>query len=195
MERHRADGLCLAPRPARHGRETIAARSRQSRDGVARVLALNVPLAVGSLALAAVLSAELSSADAVLFMLATSGARDFYRGILHPEASDAEVLRVARGLAVVSGFVGFILTFYLDSVVSAITLFYQVMIVTLFAPILGGLLLPRAGRWSALAAMIVGVGTMITNLDRHGRRRVGLGPASLPGIGREQPDIFVLAAF
>ena len=34
---------------------------------------------LGALALAAVFSAEASAADAVLFMLATSGSRDLYR--------------------------------------------------------------------------------------------------------------------
>ena len=159
------------------------------------VLALNVPLAVGSLALAAVLSAELSSADAVLFMLATSGARDFYRGILNPEASDAQVLRVARGLALVSGIMGFILTFYFDSIVSAITLFYQLMIVTLFAPILGGLLLPRAGRWSALAAMLVGVGTMITTSIATGGAGWGWAPPHFLGLVASSLTYFVLAVF
>ena len=37
-----------------------------------------LPPAVGALALAAVFSAEISTADAVLFMLATSGSRDLY---------------------------------------------------------------------------------------------------------------------
>lgn len=159
------------------------------------VLALNVPLVVGSLALAAVLSAELSSADAVLFMLATSGARDFYRGVLNPQASDGDVLRVARGLALVSGIVGFVLTFYLDTVVSAITLFYQLMIVTLFAPILGGLLLPRAGRWSALAAMLVGVGTMITTSIATGGAGWGWAPPHFLGLVASSLTYFVLAAF
>jgi SSS family solute:Na+ symporter len=159
------------------------------------VLAANVPFAVGSLALAAVLSAELSSADAVLFMLATSGARDFYRGILHPAATDAQVLRVARGLAVVSALAGFGLTFYLDSVVSAIALFYQIMVVTLFAPILGGLLLPRAGRWSALAAMIVGMGTMITTSIATGGSGWGWAPPHFLGLIASSLTYFVLAAF
>jgi SSS family solute:Na+ symporter len=125
------------------------------------VLASDVAPAIGALALAAVLSAELSSADAVLFMLATSGARDFYKGFMRPDASDAEVLRVARILAGVGCLVGFFLTFVLDSVESALRMFYSIMVVTLFAPILGGLFLPRAGRWGALAAMLVGVTTLI----------------------------------
>lgn len=126
------------------------------------VLANHVPIGIGSLALAAVFSAELSSADAVLFMLATSGARDFYRGFLRPNASDARVLQVARLMAVAGGIVGFLLTFAFDSVLSSLRMFYSLMVVTLFAPMLGGLLLPRAGRWGALASMLVGVATLAT---------------------------------
>jgi SSS family solute:Na+ symporter len=159
------------------------------------VLAANVPLAIGSFALAAVLSAELSSADAVLFMLATSGARDFYRGFLKPSASDAEVLRVARWLAVAGGLAGFALTFYLDSVVEAITLFYQLMIVTLFAPILGGLVMPRAGRWSALAAMLVGVATLVTTSLATGGAGWGWAPPHFLGLVASAITYFLLAAF
>jgi SSS family solute:Na+ symporter len=159
------------------------------------VLALNVPVAVGSLALAAVLSAELSSADAVLFMLATSGARDFYRGILRPTASDAEVLTVARGLAVFGGIVGFGLTFYMDTVVGAITVFYQLMIVTLFAPILGGLVLPKAGRWSALSSMLVGVATLITVHVATGGAGWGWAAPHFVGLIASAITYFVLAVF
>lgn len=159
------------------------------------VLADGVPLAIGSLALAAVLSAELSSADAVLFMLATSGARDFYRGFLRPGASDAQVLKVARILAVMGGLVGFALTFYFDSVVAAIQLFYQLMIVTLFAPMLGALLLPRSGRWSALTAMLVGVGTLITTILATGGAGWGWAPPHFLGLVASAITFFILAAF
>jgi len=158
------------------------------------VLALDVPASVGALALAAVLSAELSSADAVLFMLATSGARDFYRGLLRPAANDAEVLRVARGLAVVGGAVGFGLTFYMDTVVGAITLFYQLMIVTLFAPILGGLLLPQAGRWSALAAMLVGVATLVVSAVATHGAGWGWAPPHFLGLVASAMTYFLVAA-
>ena len=116
-----------------------------------------LPLVVGSIALAAVFSAEISSADAVLFMLSTSGARDIYRGYINPEATDADVLRVARIVAVCGGALGFVLAFYHQSVLAALVTFYSVLGVTLLAPILGGLFLPRGGRPGALSAMIVGV--------------------------------------
>src|SRR4029453_6816092 len=44
------------------------------------ILAAALPPSIGIVALAAVFSAEISSADAVLFMLATSASRDLYRG-------------------------------------------------------------------------------------------------------------------
>ena len=60
----------------------------------------------GALALAAVFSAEASAADAVLFMLATSGSRDLYRR-LRSSATDVELAsrgaRIGRLSAPVSG--------------------------------------------------------------------------------------------
>ena len=159
------------------------------------VLSEHVPVMVGSLALAAVFSAELSSADAVLFMLATSGARDFYRGFLRPDASDASVLRVARLMAVAGALVGFLLTFLLDSVLGALTLFYQLMIVTLFAPILGGLFLPRAGRWGALAAMLVGVATLATVHIATGGAGYGWAAPHFLGLIASGLTYLVLAVF
>lgn len=129
------------------------------------VLMQAVPTVVGSIALAAVFSAEISSADAVLFMLSTSGARDFYRGYVNPAASDTQLLRVARTIAVGAGGLGFLLAFYYDTVLAALGMFYSVLGVTLFAPILGGLFLPRAGRVAAMTAMGVGVVALFTAQD------------------------------
>ena len=74
-------------------------------------------------------------------MLATSGARDIYRAFLRPNASDRRRAVHRARPAVFGAIAGFALTFVLDSVGSALTLFYQLMVVTLFAPILGGLFL------------------------------------------------------
>jgi solute:Na+ symporter, SSS family len=159
------------------------------------VLSQSVPPVVGALGLAAIFSAVISSADAVLYMLATSGARDFYRGVFRPRATDRDVLRVARILTWVGALVGFFLTFVFDSVAGALTMFYSLMIVTLFAPILGGLYFPRAGRWAALAAMIVGVGTLLaTHLSTDG---LGYGWASPSFLGLVASAItyLILAAF
>jgi len=121
------------------------------------LLAEAVPTMVGALALAAVFSAEISSADAVLYMLSTSGARDIYRGVIKPDATDAELLRAARITAVLGGIGGFVLVFYYESIYAALGAFYSVVGVTLLAPVLGGLFLPRGGRTAALASIVVGI--------------------------------------
>jgi SSS family solute:Na+ symporter len=136
---------------------------------IALTVLKNVPITIGGLALAAVFSAELSAADAVLFMLSTSASQDLYRGFVRPSASEADLVSVARWSAVVGGLVGFGLTFIYPAVLDALTGFYSVLVVSLFAPILGGLYLPRGGRWGALAAMLMGITTLaVTTLSTGG---------------------------
>ncbi len=136
---------------------------------IALTVLTTAPLVIGGLALAAVFSAELSAADAVLFMLSTSASQDLYRSFVRPSASDADLLKVARWSALVGGLVGFGLTFVYTEVLEALTGFYSVLVVGLFAPILGGLYLPRGGRWGALAAMLMGITTLgVTTLSTGG---------------------------
>jgi SSS family solute:Na+ symporter len=136
---------------------------------IALTVLKDVPVVIGGLALAAVFSAELSAADAVLFMLSTSASQDLYRGFVRPSASDRDLVSVARWSALVGGLVGFGLTFVYPAVLDALTGFYSVLVVSLFAPILGGLYLPRGGRWGALAAMLMGITTLaVTTLSTGG---------------------------
>ncbi len=125
------------------------------------VLMEGLPLAIGSLALAAVVSAELSSADAILFMLATSLSKDLYKRFLKPNADDREVLQVARLAAVLGGTLGVLLAIVLESVIAALTIFYSVLVVSLFVPIVMGLYTNRAGLPEAFAAIIGGVLTWV----------------------------------
>lgn len=127
------------------------------------VLTQAVPTIIGAVALAAVFSAEISSADAVLYMLSTSGARDFYRSLVNPDATDAQVLRMARVIALAAAALGLWLVFEYDSVYRALAVFYSVLSVTLLAPILGGLFLPRGGRMAALASMGVGLAVLFAS--------------------------------
>ena len=152
-----------------------------------------LPLAVGGLALAAVFSAEMSAADAVLFMLSTSGGRDLYKGFMRPNATDAEVLRAARVMAIVGGAFGFALTFLLPTVIDALKTFYSVLVVSLFAPILGGLFLPRAGRWGALAAMVVGVSVLAATSIMTGGAGYGWATPAFLGLAASAATYFALA--
>ena len=116
-----------------------------------------LPSWLGALALAAVFSTEVDTCDAILFMISTSASQDLYKRFLRPGASDAQLLRVARLTAVGGGLVGVVLAIVLQTVIGALTIFYSLLVVTLFVPILGGLVARRAGSSEALAAIAFGV--------------------------------------
>ena len=121
----------------------------------------SLPPLVGALALAAVFSAEVSSADAILFMLATSLSRDLYHRFVHPDASDAQVLAVARRAAVAGGVGGTTLAIILSSIVDALAIFYTVLAVSLFVPLIVGLYVRRVRTPEALASIGAGVAVVV----------------------------------
>jgi SSS family solute:Na+ symporter len=121
------------------------------------VLTQGLPPLVGALGLAAVFSAEVSSADAVLFMLSTSLSKDLYKRFVSPQATDAQVLRVARAAAIVGGVLGVALAIVQPTVLGALRLFYTMLSVSLFVPILAGLFTKHGGVPEALASIGAGV--------------------------------------
>jgi SSS family solute:Na+ symporter len=124
------------------------------------ILLDQLPAVLGALALAAVFSTEVDTCDAVLFMVSTTVSKDIYKRHVRPDASDRHLLLVARISAVVAGAVGVVLSIFLGTVTGALTIFYALLGVTFFVPILGGLYLPRAGSSAALAAMMTGIATL-----------------------------------
>lgn len=125
------------------------------------ILTQGVPPWVGLMGLAAVLSAEISSADAILFMLSTSLSRDLYKRFVRPSASDRQVLRVARWAAVAGGAGGVVLAVLLPNVVDALRIFYALLGVSLFVPIVAGLHSRRPGSAEALLAAGAGVAALL----------------------------------
>jgi SSS family solute:Na+ symporter len=134
-------------------------------------LTTQLPVWLGALALAAVFSTEVDTCDAVLFMLSTSVAKDIYKRHVNPGASDAQLLKVARLAAVAGGAAGVVLSIVLATVIGALMIFYSVIVVTLFVPIVGGLYIRRASANAALASMAAGILTLFTTriaLAPHG---------------------------
>jgi SSS family solute:Na+ symporter len=121
------------------------------------VLVEALPVWLGALALAAVFSAEVSTCDAILFMLATSLSQDLYRQFVNPAADDRAILRVARLAAVAGGAIGVVLAIQLPTVIGALSIFYTLLGVSLFVPVLAGLYVRRAGMAEAIAAIVGGV--------------------------------------
>ncbi len=125
------------------------------------LLVQDVPVAIGTLGLAAIFSAELSAADAILFMLSTSLSQDLYRRVMKPDATDAEVLRVARIAAVAGGAGGIAVALLATTIIGSLQFFYSVMAVCLFVPLLGGLYVRRLTKSAALAAIVAGIVVML----------------------------------
>ena len=125
------------------------------------VFVQQLPLWLGALALSAVFSTEVDTCDAILFMLSTSMSQDIYKRHINPAATDAQLLRVARVSAVVGGTLGVVLSIYFTTVTQAVGMFYSVLAVTLFVPLLVGLYSRRGGSAEALAAIAAGISTML----------------------------------
>src|SRR4029453_13646834 len=142
----------------------IVARARfpdlpQHELALPMVLMHGVPPLVGRLGLAAVFSAEISAADAGLFMLTTSLSQDLYKRFLNPRADDRLLLAVTRGAAIVCGAIAVALAIVSPTIIGVIGIFYGLLGVSLFVPVLAGLYARRAGTPEALASIFAGIST------------------------------------
>jgi SSS family solute:Na+ symporter len=125
------------------------------------LLARDLPVGLGAILLAAIFSAEVSTADAVLFMLATSLSQDLYRRFLRPDAPDGDVLRVARWAAVAGGTFGILLALITPTIVGALSFFYAVIGATLFVPILVALHARVHRRVEVTASIVTGAAAVL----------------------------------
>jgi SSS family solute:Na+ symporter len=137
-----------------------------------------LPPVAGAVALAAVFSAEVSAADAVLFMLTTSLSQDLYKRFVNPAAGDERVLAVARLATLVSGALGVGLALFSEDLVQTLSIFYALLGVSLFVPVVAGLYVRRSNTEAALAAIVGGVGGLLVVQGATGGAGFGwLGPA------------------
>ncbi|MBQ7151970.1 MAG: sodium:solute symporter family protein [Synergistaceae bacterium] len=116
-----------------------------------------MPFFAASLALAGIFAAEVSTADTVLYMLAGSLVNDIYKRFFNPEISDKKLLRLSRVVSLVCGVAGVILALRLESIISALTIFYSLMSVSLAAPLVFGLFTKKASNFGAILSALAGV--------------------------------------
>jgi solute:Na+ symporter, SSS family len=147
------------------------------------VLAQELPVFIGALGLAAVFSAEVSTCDAILFMLSTSLSKDLYKRFVNPAADDRRVLLVARLAALAGGAAGVILAIQLETIIGALSIFYSLLGVSLFVPVIGGLCTRRAGTPEALASIAAGMVTLLAVTYTAGAGGFGLLNPNLLGLG------------
>jgi len=142
----------------------------------------DLPFWVGALGLAAVFSAEVSASDAILFMLATSLSQDLYKRFVNPAATDRQVMFVARSASVFGGVAAVVVAMQSKTVVDALGVFYTLVSVSLFVPVVAGLYLRRPGALDALAAIVGGVMAVVIAQSWNGGRPIGLFTPAMCGL-------------
>ena len=150
-------------------------------EALPTLLATELPVFVGALGLAAVFSAEVSTCDAILFMLATSLSKDLYKRFLNPAADDRRLLTVARLAAFAGGAGGVLLAIQLETILDALSIFYSLLGVSLFVPVVAGLMTRRGGAPEALASIAAGIATLL--LVHFGTVQKGIGFLSANLLG------------
>lgn len=124
-----------------------------------------LPTFVGTIMLAAITSAMMSTVDSLLLVAGSALSEDIYQNAIDKKASSSKRLRVARIgilivgivplISIISGFAeGELIQFI-------VILFTAIMAAGFFTPVVGGILWKRATKEGAIASMIGGVLTTI----------------------------------
>lgn len=139
-----------------------------------------MPFSIAGLALAAIFAAEVSTADAVLYMLATSISKDLYKTFLKPDITEKELLKFSRIVTIIVGITGVLIALVLPNIITALQIFYTLMSVSITAPLIFGLFSERASSKGAFFA--AGSGVVVTIIFQFFNAGQGfwiLNPASL----------------
>lgn len=129
-----------------------------------------LPFWASALALAAIFSAEVSAADAVLYMVTTSFTKDLYKTFVSPDISDSSLLRLSRIVTVGAGAAGVMMALILPNIITALSIFYSLMSVSLTAPLLFGLFSRRPSTTAAFISAIAGIAvTIVLQVSNAGK--------------------------
>ncbi len=120
-----------------------------------------LPTFLGTLMLAAITSAMMSTVDSLLLVAGSALSEDLYHGLLDPTASPKRRMWVARIGILVVGVIPLVLILSGvgrgELVQFIVVLFSALMAASFFMPVVGGLLWKRATKEGAIAAMVGGV--------------------------------------
>jgi SSS family solute:Na+ symporter len=141
-----------------------------------------LPEWLGIWTLASIFSAELSATDAILFMLSTSLAVDLYKTFLNPAASQQKMLWVSRFTSVCAGVAGIALAVVLPSIIQAVSIFYGLIAVALFVPVLAGLYATRVLAPAALSSIVAALTATLLAMRLTSGAGVGMLSPQVIGI-------------
>jgi SSS family solute:Na+ symporter len=130
-----------------------------------------LPTWLGMWAMASIFSAELSATGAILFMLSTSLAIDLHKTFLNPAISERRLLTANRISSVVAGVAGIFLAIRLPNILAAVQIFYGLLSVSLFVPVIAGLYSRRVVSRAAMASIFAAIASMLAAMrltQNHG---------------------------
>ena len=128
-------------------------------------------------------------------MLATSLSQDLYKRFVNPAASDSQVLRVARGASLAGGVLGVVVALLSKTIVDALSIFYTLLGVSLFVPVVAGLFMRRVRALDALAAIAGGVAAVVAAQLWNGGKPIGVFTPAMCGLGAAVIAFGVAALF
>jgi solute:Na+ symporter, SSS family len=146
------------------------------------LLTQSLPLWLGALLLAAIFSAELSAADAALFMMSTSLSKDLYKAFINPGADESRLMKIARASAIACGVVAALLAMIMPTVISALKIFYTLLSAALLLPLVVGLYSRRVKARAMIASIIISVAvTFALEIMTKGQGLLGV-PSLIFGV-------------
>lgn len=120
-----------------------------------------LPTFIGTIMLAAVTSAMMSTVDSLLLVAGSALSEDIYQNLIHTNATEKRRLLVARIGIVIVGVIPLLLIlggFAKGELIQFIVvLFTAIMAAGFFTPVVGGIVWRRANKHGAIASMVGGV--------------------------------------
>ena len=93
-----------------------------------------LPAAVTGLVMAAIMAAIMSTADSLLLQVGSIASRDLYERFVNPDASEAQGVRVSRGLVLAIAVIGYVVALYEPPSVFGIVVFATTVLGSAFLP-------------------------------------------------------------
>lgn len=134
-----------------------------------------LPYVVSGLVAAGGLAAALSTADALLLVIASALSHDVYFQMVHPEASTPLRMFISKALLLVAALVAaYVASLRPDTILSMVAWAFSIAGAALFPVLALGVFWKRANRAGAVAGMVLGLGVTVFYLV--GVRFYGMAP-------------------
>lgn len=123
-----------------------------------------LPVWAAGILIAAIISAVVSTADALLLAAVSNISNDFLQRFTRIADDDRAQLRWSRIITVVLGALALGLSMLVPGIIAVLTMAFTMYGSGVFVPFILGLFTRFGGRWAALVSMVVGAGVALLGL-------------------------------